>query len=238
MRNIVVAAALLAGSVQAQPASIHPQAVAARGLPVRSDTLDGYIVSGARRQFFGYYVHELARTTIGGRAAYFVIMNYRSGGGGFQSDTTALDAASLTPLWRRFHAKVDTISVAYDGRNVVGYAIQNRNGKITRKKISRQVSDSAFSAGMARWFAGGLPLAPGYTFSVTTYSEWSDSEQRDEITVSRSAKVKIGAREVDAWVLTLSNGAERWIDKATGAMVQEIDPRRMGNAAAVKVMRR
>jgi hypothetical protein len=239
LRFLVVSLILAAHSAGAQqghaPVSVLPKAIAARGLPVRADTLDGYIDDRGKRQFFGYYIHALSKGTIDGRAVYFVTMDYR--GSGFQSDTIALDAATLTPLWRRFHAREDTLAVTYTGRTATGIAHQNRNGSVTRKKLAHQLSDSAFASGMLRWITAILPLAEGYAFSLTTYSEWGDAEATSAIAVTGSAMVKAGNRQVDTWVLKLPGGGERWIEKGTGRMVQERDPRGLGDKDGVKVLR-
>src|SRR5512140_3841501 len=100
---------LVATRVADAQQTITPAMIAARGLPIRADTVDGLGGGKEATNWFGFYVYAVSRATIGGKNAYLVTMNYTSKEKGtFQSDTLALDASTLNPLWRRFHARTDS----------------------------------------------------------------------------------------------------------------------------------
>ncbi|HVT39375.1 MAG TPA: PadR family transcriptional regulator [Gemmatimonadaceae bacterium] len=203
----------------AQPSS--PSAIAARGLPVRSDTLD--FIAGDREhgQFQGYYAYSVARAPVGGRPGYLVSMNHRSPGSGnhFQSDTLAVDSATLSPAWHRYHAWDDSAVVAFTGRHATGWSLRNGH----RAKVDFTLPDAAFDRTLVRWILPALPLGPSYQGSLTTFDIWTNKVETAVLRVSGSEVVQFGSRRVDAWVLEAASGYRRWVAKESGGIVREYD---------------
>jgi PadR family transcriptional regulator len=216
-----VIAARGAGAQAPMAPVLSPASVAARGLPIRTDTLD--FLTGSRRQFQGYYVHAVARAALGGRQAYIVTMNHRSPGSDdhFQSDTVAVDSATLSPVWHRYHAWDDSAVVSFSGRHATGWSL--RNGRST--KVDFTLSDAAFDGSLVRWILGGLPLAPGYQETITAFDIWSNKEQFTRFTVTGTEAVPLRSAKVESWVLEPSSGYRRWIAKQSAVIVQEYDPK-------------
>jgi hypothetical protein len=206
-------------SIAQQP--ITPASIAAHGLPIRADTVDGLQSEKDARGWFGFYVYAVARTTLGGKPAYVVTMNYTSKEKGtFQSDTLALDATTLAPLWRRFHARTDSASVTFAGRHATGWSLQNDN----RVTIDYQLPETSFAAPMLRWILPALPLAAGYQVSLSTFNIWKNTEDKGTIAVSSVETVDIGGKKYDSWLLQSPSGARTWVEKSTGTIVQVFTP--------------
>jgi hypothetical protein len=200
---------------------ITPSSVAARGLPVRADTVDGLGGEKDARSWFGFYIYAVSRATIGAKPAYLVTMNYTSREkGSFQSDTLALDAATLTPLWRRFHARTDSASVTFAGRHATGWSLQNDR----RVTIDYELSETSFAGPMLRWIAPALPLATGYQASLSTFNIWRNKEDKGTIAVSGPEIVDIGGKKYDALVIQSASGARTWVEKSTGRVLQVFTP--------------
>jgi hypothetical protein len=70
-RACYATALLLLCSVRASIAQqqITPSSIAAHGLPIRADTVDGLGGEKDARSWFGSYIYAVARTTIGGKSA-------------------------------------------------------------------------------------------------------------------------------------------------------------------------
>lgn len=197
--------------------AVTPAMLAAQGLPIHADTVDGYAPVNEPRGWFGFFVYAVSRETVNGKSTYYITMNYTSREKGtFQSDTLAVDAATLAPLWRRFHAKSDGAEVTFNGRRAVGWSEQN--GK--RVAVDHQLSDAAFAAPMLRWVTPGLSLSRGASVSLTTFSIWTNAEDQAHLTVTGEEALQLGARRFDTWVLEAPSGARTWIDKATKRVVQ------------------
>lgn len=126
-------------------------------------------------------------------------MNYTGGGdeGLFQSDTLAVDAATLAPLWRRFHARHDSASVTYRGRRATGWAVREGQRRVT---VDHALSPDALDAALLRWIVPALPLAPGYRAAVTTCDVWRGVEDTTRLAVTGTETVTLGDRRVEAWV--------------------------------------
>lgn len=202
-------------------APVTPASLAARGVPLRADTLDGYAPVHEPRGWFGFYVYRVSKEQVNGKSVYYVTTNYTSKEKGtFQSDTLALDATTLAPLWRRFHAKSDAADVSFAGRRATGWSEQN--GK--RVTIDHQLSEEAFAAPMLRWMTPVLPLARGSTVTFTTFSIWTNAEDKAVLTVTGDELLQLGTRHVDAWVLESRSGAKTWIEKSSGRLVQTYAP--------------
>jgi hypothetical protein len=200
---------------------VTPALIAAHGLPVRADTVDAYIDKDDPKTWFGFYVYAVARTTITGKPAYLVTMDYTSKEKGtFQSDTLALDATTLNPFWRRFHARTDSASVTFSGHSAAGWALQNDR----RVTVDHRLSDSAFAAPMLRWILPALPLAIGYQGAISAFNIWRNTEDRGLINVSASEAIDVGARKVDAWLLQSPAGAKTWVEKGTGRILRIFTP--------------
>jgi hypothetical protein len=208
-------------SVSAAQTSITPASLSASALPLRADTLDGYAPVNEPRAWFGFYVYQVAKETVNGKSIYYVTTNYTSKEKGtFQSDTLALDAATLTPLWRRFHAKSDGADVSFAGRHATGWSEQN--GK--RVSVDHQLSDAAFAGPMLRWMGPGLALSRGAAVMFTTFSIWTNTEDKALLTVTGEESIQLGARHFDTWVLESRSGAKTWIEKSSGRVVQTYAP--------------
>jgi hypothetical protein len=195
--------------------------IAARGLPIRADTVDGLANGKDAASWFGFYVYAVARATIGGKPGYFVTMNYTSKErGSFQSDTLALDAASLAPLWRRFHARTDSASVMFAGGRATGWSLRNDR----RVTVNYQLPESSFAGPMLRWMLPALPLAAGYQATLSVFSIWKNAEDKSVISVSREESVDAGGKKFDAWLLESPSGTRTWVEKSTGRIVQIFTP--------------
>ena len=217
------AALLVLCSAQASIAQqqITPSSIAAHGLPIRADTVDGFGGEKDARSWFGSYIYAVARATLGGKPAYFVTMNYTSKEKGtFQSDTLALDATTLAPLWRRFHARTDSASVTFTGRHATGWSLQNDR----RVTVDFQLPETSFAGPMLRWILPSLPLAAGYQGSLSTFNIWRNAEDRGTITVSSAETVDIGEKKYDSWLLQSPMGGRTWVEKSTGRILQVFTP--------------
>ncbi|HEU5219209.1 MAG TPA: hypothetical protein VFU23_11150 [Gemmatimonadales bacterium] len=200
------------------PQPVTPAEAASREIALRADTMDGLVGDKAKRSLYGYYIYATSRATVGGKAAYLVTMNYKgTEPGSFQSDTVAVDATSLSPLWHRFHGRGDSASVTYTGRHAKGYALQNSKNV----NIDVELSPNAFDGALARWIIGRLPLAAGYRLSLTTFSLWRGTEATMTAAVTGAEVVELGSRKVDTWVVESASGMKRWYAKTTGELVQE-----------------
>jgi len=214
---------LLLCSAQASIAQqqITPSSIAARGLPIRADTVDGLGGEKEAHNWFGSYIYAVARTTIGGKPAYLVTMNYASKEKGtFQSDTLALDATTLAPLWRRFHARTDSASVTFTGRHATGWSLQNDR----RVTLDFELPETSFAGPMLRWILPALPLAAGYQGNFSTFNMWRNAEDRGTIAVSSAETVDIGEKKYDAWLLQSPTGGRTWVEKSTGRILQIFTP--------------
>ena len=201
--------------------TVTPVSLAARGLPLRADTLDGYAPVNEPRGWFGFYVYRVSKEQVNGKNVYYVTTNYTSKEKGtFQSDTLALDASTLSPLWRRFHAKSDSAEVSFAGRHATGWSEQN--GK--RVTIDHQLSDEAFAAPMLRWMSPALPLARGSAVTFTTFSIWTNAEDKAVLTITGEESLQLGTRRFEAWVLESRSGTKTWIEKASGRVIQTHAP--------------
>ena len=219
----------LAHSAHAQGADapvLRYAAVAARGMPLASDTMDGYITDeGRRARSYGWYVYAVSRGTVNGRAAYLVTSNYRgSGRNGFRvSDSLALDSASLAPLWRRMHAHADSAAITYDGRHVTGWADRENAARVG---VDSRLSEHAVDRALLQWLVPAMPLTQGSRVSVPVYSMWSNTERVLTLTVTGTEVLQLGERRVESWVVRLGSsptdttGSRFWIAKATGRVVQ------------------
>lgn len=200
---------------------ITPSSIAAHGLPIRADTVDGFGSEKDARSWFGFYVYAVSRTTIGVKPAYVVTMNYTSKEKGtFQSDTLALDATTLAPLWRRFHARTDSASVTFVGRHATGWSLQNDR----RVTVDYQLPDTSFAGPMLRWMLPALPLAAGYQVGLSTFNIWRNTEEKGTIAVSGAEIVDVGGKKYDSWVLQSPSGARTWVEKSTGRLIQVFTP--------------
>ena len=218
--SLVAAAVLAEASVALGQTAITPASVAARGLPLRADTLDGFAPVNEPRAWFGFYVYQVAKASVNGRSTYLVPTNYTSKEKGtFQSDTLALDAATLAPLWRRFHARSDSADVTFSGTHATGWAEQNG----TRVTVDHQLSSASFAAPMLRWISPSLSRGSVVTF--TTFTIWTNAEDQARLTVTGEEVLQVGSRRIDAWTLDSPSGSRTWIEKATGRIVQT----RVGN---------
>ncbi|HVT40988.1 MAG TPA: ABC transporter permease [Gemmatimonadaceae bacterium] len=215
---------------------VTPATLAARGLPIRSDTVDGFVGDKEQRNFYGFHVYAVARTTVGGRGAYLVSMNYVASGREklFQSDTLAVDAASLAPLWHRSHAKVDVAAVTFAAGHATGSAQREHESRVT---VDHQLSEGAFDSNLVRWILPMLPLAPGYQARITSFSIWRNAEVTTTLTVTGEESVRVGDRKIDTWVVASSAGPRRWIAKSTGEVVQEHTPSGAGGQGFWEVKR-
>jgi len=211
----------LAGHWACAQTPIVPSAIAAHGLPIRADTVDGFAGDKDVRGWFGSYVYAVSRTTVAGKPAYLVTMDYTSKEKGtFQSDTLALDAATLNPLWRRFHARTDSASVTFNGRHASGWSLQNERNV----KVDYELPATSFAGPMLRWILPSLPLAVGYQGAMSVFSIWKNAEDKALINVTGSETVDLASRKVDTWVLQSPSGARTWIDKSSGKIVQAFTP--------------
>jgi hypothetical protein len=200
---------------------ITPASVAARGLPIRADTLDGYAPVNEPRGWFGFYIYRVSRESVNGKGVYYVTMNYTSKEKGtFQSDTLALDATTLSPLWRRFHARSDSAEVTFAGRHATGWSVQN--GK--RVTIDHQLSDDAFGGPMLRWIVATVPLSRGTAVTFTTFNMWTNVEDKARLTVAGEESLHAGSRSLDTWVFGSSPGPQTWVEKSTGRVVRTFAP--------------
>ena len=200
---------------------ITPAMIATHGLPIRADTVDGLAGDKEAHNWFGFYVYGVSRATIGGKSAYLVTTNYTSKEKGtFQSDTLALDAANLAPLWRRFHARTDSASVTFSGRHASGWSIQNDK----RVTVDYQLPETSFAGPMLRWVLPALPLAAGYQATLSTFSIWRNAEDRAAINVSGAETVDVAGKTYDAWLLQSPSGGRTWVDKSTSGIVQIFTP--------------
>ena len=227
MRLCSLSIAVVIGFAIGSPAAgigqttVTPASLAARGLPLRTDTLDGYAPVTEPRGWFGFYVYRVSKEQVNGKTVYYVTTNYTSKEEGtFQSDTLALDAMTLAPMWRRFHAKSDGADVSFAGRHAAGWSEQN--GK--RVTIDHQLSDEAFAAPMLRWMVPALPLTRGSAVTFTTFSIWANAEDKAALTVTGDESVQLGTRHFDAWVLESRSGAKTWIEKSSGRVIQTYAP--------------
>jgi hypothetical protein len=214
---------LLLSAAQAAIAQeqIAPSTIAAHGLPIRADTVDGLAGEKDARGWFGFYVYAVSRTTIGGKPAYEVTMNYTSREkGSFQSDTLALDATTLAPIWRRFHARTDSAFVRFEGRRATGWSLQNER----RVTVDYQLPETSFAGPMLRWILPSLPLAAGYQVGLSTFNIWKNTEDKATIAVSSAETVDIGGKKYEAWVLQSPSGARTWVEKSTGRIIQMFTP--------------
>lgn len=200
---------------------ITPSSIAAHGLPIRADTVDGFQGEKDARGWFGFYVYAVSRTTIGGKPAYVVTMNYTSKEkGSFQSDTLALDATTLAPLWRRFHARTDSASVTFAGGHGTGWSLQNDH----RVTVDYQLPETSFAGPMLRWILPALPLAAGYPVSLSTFNIWKNAEDKATIVVSSAEAVDVAGKKYDAWLLQSPSGARTWVEKSTSRVIQVFTP--------------
>jgi hypothetical protein len=216
-----------AGQTASAARAITPSAIAGHGLPIRSDTMDGLVEDRGRRNSFGYYVYAVARTAVGGKAGYLITMNYVGSGSErrFQSDTLAVDSATLSPQWHRFHARGDSAVLAFRGRYATGWASREHQARVT---VDHQLSDGAFDAGVVRWIVPTLPLAIGYQATISSFNMWSNAEETATLTVTGAEVVQVGDRRIDTWVVRSESGARRWIAKASGVVVQTHSPSEAG----------
>ena len=213
----VFAASGIAGGQQ----TITPAMIAARGLPIRADTVDGLEGGKEAGNWFGFYVYAVSRATMGGKNVYLVTMNYASKEKGtFQSDTMALEASTLNPIWRRFHARTDSASVTFNGRHASGWSLQN-DRHVT---IDYELSEHAFAGPMLRWITAALPLAIGYQGTISVFNIWKNTEDKSVVNIAGSESVTAGTKSYDAWLLQSPSGARTWIDKASGRIVQVYTP--------------
>jgi hypothetical protein len=216
----IFASATLSATLSAQaarPSVITPATVAVRGLAPRADTMIGLI--GPRKTPFGNYIYAVSRGSSLGKDVYLVTMNYWGGGKEhlFQSDTTALDAATFAPQWRRFHARYDSASVTFNGHHAMGWSVREHSPRV---KIDAEVPEAAFAVGMLRWVLDGATLAPGAMGSVSSLDIWNGTVAATSFTVSRSETVTSGGQGHDAWVVEVSGGTQLWLDKRTGQVLQ------------------
>jgi hypothetical protein len=207
--------------VAAAQQTITPAMVAARGLPIRADTVDGFAGGKDARNWFGFYVYAVSRTTIGGKSVYLVTTDYTSKEKGtFQSDTLALDAATLDPIWRRFHARTDSASVTFAGRHASGWSLQNDK----RVVIDHQLSQNCFAGPLLRWIGGALPLASGFKGELTVFSMWTNAESAAPFEVIGGETVDVGGKKFDTWLLQSPSGSRTWIDRSSHRVVQVFTP--------------
>jgi PadR family transcriptional regulator PadR len=204
------------------PAVLTPASVLAKGLPVRSDTMDGYLLDGpGAGQRYGWYVYALARATVAGRPGYLVTATYTGGHG--NSDTLAVDAATLAPVWRRMHAWRDSAAIRFDGRHVTGWAARENERRVT---VDYRLSEHAFDSALLPWVVATMPLAAGSRVTVTTFSMWSNSERTRTASVVGSETLRSGDRQSDAWVVRLTGSpsdttdARYWIARGSGELLQ------------------
>ena len=236
MRNaaitVVSAIALALGPgapVASQGNAITPANLASRGLVIRSDTMDGYVGDPLRGQTFGRYVYAVARTTLAGRAVDLITVNYTSSGNEklFQSDTLAVDAATLAPIWYRFHAKYDAASITFHGRHATGYAVREHQARV---KVDFTLSEDGFDSGVARPMLSSLPLEAGYRTSFKSFNMWKNTEETISLAVAGSEVLEVSGRKVDCWVVSgpprgaNSSAARRWVAKASGQVMRSTEP--------------
>ena len=215
--SLAVAAALYHVPAILAQTTITPATAASRGLPIRADTLDGFAPVNEPRAWFGFYVYQVARESNKGQSIYLVTTNYTSKEKGtFQSDTLALDAATLAPLWRRFHARSDSADVRFTGRRATGWAEQN--GK--RVTVDHQLSEASFAAPMLRWTAPTASFSRGSVITFTTFNLWTNTEDQARLTVDGEEILQIGAHRIDAWILVSPSGSRTWVEKTSGRIVQ------------------
>ena len=223
-----------AGSSRAQPPHVvSPSDFAARGLPIRADTVDGLVGDKEKQTYYGYYVYAVAPSSLGARPVYLVTMNYSGGSSErlFQSDTLAVDGATLAPLWRHFHARTDSASIVYSGRHATGWALQNGRNVA----VDRQLSDNAFDAAVVRWIVPLLPLVSGYQATITAFNMWKNAENASTISVTGTEVVQVRDKKYDAWILASTTGLRRWVDRATGVIVQAHSEGTLGGRGAWEV---
>jgi hypothetical protein len=224
-----LAIALGAGHLPAQAGAVTPEAIAARGLRAQRDTMDAFAGEQPGGRSFGIYVFAVTRTTIGGRPVDLLTMNYTSNGSEhlFQADTLAVDAATLAPLWRRFHAKHDAASITFKGRQASGYSVRENEARVT---VSHALSDDAFDAAMVRWILPLVPLQLGHRAAIKSFDIWRNAEALSAFTVTGSEVLQVGGAKIDCWVVEGppgvggTSGARRWIAKSTGRLMQTSSP--------------
>ena len=174
---------------------------------------------GEKRSPFGSYIYAVSRGSSAGKDVYLVTMNYWGGGNQrlFQSDTLALDATTLAPQWRRFHARYDSATVTFNGRHATGWSVRDHSSRV---KVDLELPEGAFGGGMLRWVLAGATLKRGATGSVKWLDIWKNNVESVSFTVSGSERLTVGGPQVDAWVVDVSGGNQLWLDKKTGQVLQ------------------
>ena len=208
-------------------APLSPTAIAVKGIQLRVDTVDGYAHPNVNNRpiFYGYYVYESKRSTVDGKPAYLLIMNYRSTSDSFQSDTLAVDAATLAPLWHHFYARIDTALVTYHGRHATGWSKREGQRRVT---IDHQLSEHAIDGTLLHWLLPAAQLGSGVVVPITSFSIWTNRETSGSLSVIAAETLEIGGKPTDTWVVRSASGVRRWIDKATPRIVRIHQPRDKG----------
>jgi hypothetical protein len=193
--------------------------------------MDIVLVRDGVRRSGGQFIVSLTPARLEGRSVFLATAHDRAPTGADTFDTTAIDAATLAPLWHRSHAPKDSAAVAYRERAASGYAAHENQPRLP---IDSRLSGAAFEGALVSWILPALPLQPGYAVTVTAFSIWDSHEDTTTYRVTGSERVETRNGTVDTWVVREDHGPtdrairQQWIDKASGRTIRTFDaPRPM-----------
>ena len=215
--------------VRAQaPDTIHAGSPALRGatMPLTTDTVDNYTLTGGVRQLSSTTVRSITRHQDAAEPTYLIRTLHWTARGDTSVTTMVVRADDYSLVFHRVKAPRDSAAVTASRNHLTGWVVLPNQPVIL---LDRALEHPVFGVeGQIPWLLPLLPLAAGRQFVVPHFSQWDSAEKWDVVTVIGSEDVTVGSRSFDCWKVDMGSLGPpgyrmyRWVDKASRRIVQSM----------------
>jgi len=210
------------------PEAIRAGSVALRGvrMPLTSDTVDNYVVTGGVRQLAGTTVRSITMHQDAVEPVYQIRTIHWTLRGDTSVTTMVVRAQDFSLVFHRVKAPRDSAAVTASRNHLTGWVVLPNQPVIL---LDRTLEYPVFGVeGQVPWLFPLLPLTAAYRAVVPHFSQWEGGEGWDTVTVVGSERVTIGTRSFDCWKVDTGTlgppgyRMHRWIEKASRRVVQSV----------------
>jgi hypothetical protein len=194
-------------------------------MPLTTDTVDDYTVTGGQRQLTGTTIRSIAMHQERGDGVY-EIRTTSTGAGDTTFSTMVVRVQDLSLIFHRVKARSDSAAVTVSRDHLTGWVVLPNQPAVL---LDRTLEHPVFGVeGQLPWLLPLLPFTTGFRAVVTHFSEWSGAESFSTVAVVASERVTVAGRSFDCWELDTGPLGPpgyrmyRWVDKQSRRVIQSV----------------
>jgi hypothetical protein len=200
-------------------------AIAGSLMPLTTDTVDDYVLTGGHRQRTGTTIRSIVMHQDPGDRTY-EIRTTSTGGGDTTLSTMVVRVHDLSLVFHRVKARSDSAAVTVSRDHLTGWVVLPNQPPVL---LDRMLEHPVFGVeGQVPWLFPLLPLATGFRAVVTHFSQWSGTENWSAVAVVASERVTIAGQSFDCWEVDMGPLGPpgyrmyRWVEKQSRRVIQSV----------------